>query len=222
MDTLKSLNGYDIDELIINSYQLEKLPDNVFTNTLIRQISILNAPKLQFFSTVTGSSTSFFEKLGNSLETIRIENCPQIRENEWAKFANSLTNESVLKHIYIFNSYNNPSGSSNPLTTFAPFQNLPNIEKIVFRRNDMKSFTEDLSKFTKLSFLDLSENWNMQTFFVTGSAPKLSTLFLNGNKIQRISEETLNFLPGLKFIDLTSKRSLICTIFFFNINFLNK
>ncbi len=205
MDTLKSLDGYDIDELIIYGYQLEKLPDNVFTNALIRQISILYASKLQFFSTVTSSSTSFFENLGNSLETIRIESCPQIRKNEWTKFANSLTEESVLKNIYIFNSYNNPSGSSNPLTTFEPFQNLSNIERIVFRRNDMKWFNEDLSKFTKLSFLDLSENWNMQTFDVTGIASKLSTLSLNGNKVKRISEETLNFLPGLKFIDLTSK-----------------
>jgi hypothetical protein len=203
MDTLKSLNGYEIDELIINSYQREKLPDNVFTNALIRQISILNAPKLQYFSTVTSSSTSFFENLGNSLETIRIESSPQIREIEWAKFSNSLTNESVLRNIYIYNSYNSPPGSSNPLTTFEPFQNLTNIEKIVFRKNNMKSFTEDLSSFTKLSFLDLSEN-TIQTFGVTGSAPMLSTLFLNGNNIQRISEETLNFLPGLQFIDLTS------------------
>jgi len=197
---LQVLKGYYIDELSIDGYQLIELPEATFTDeTFIRGIKILRARNLNSF----GKTTTFFDNLGSSLETLQIEETPKIRPEQWTKFVTSLTSGSILRNLYLYNNrFDERVGF--PLPNFNTFKPLSKLEKINLRRNALGDFQQDLSGFPNLVFIDLSEN-NLKTFEVNGPAPQLSTVLLNTNSIRVIKEETVTNIPGIKFINLNGQ-----------------
>ena len=79
------------------------------------------------------------------------------------------------------------------------------------RRNSQEDveFIADLSTFTNLRFIDLSEN-GLTKFDVIGYAPVLSTIYLFNNKIHTFSSATnIINLPGILFVDIRSKSLII-------------
>ncbi len=197
----ENMANIEIDELIINNYNPMRFPEKVFIGSdgfpiaLIRKISIKNSPNLVYLGFTSPSNYTFFDGLGQSLETIYIENCNGIREDQWLRFSKSLTSKSVLSTVNFYrNSYS--------IQNFDAFNDLPNIEKIYMRNNNLFKISADLSNFLNLKVLDLSNNL-LSDFELKGNSPHLTSIYLRGNKIQYIRESLLNVVQNLMRIDLT-------------------
>lgn len=197
----ENMANIKIDELVINNYNPIRLPEKVFIDSnglpvsLIRKISIKNSQNLIYLGFTSTSNYTFFEGLGQSLETIYIENCNAIREDQWLRFSKSLTSESVLKTV---NFYRNKYSMKN----FDTFNDLLNIESISMRNNELSMISADLSKFLNLKVLDLSDNL-LSDFELKGNSPRLTSIYLRSNQIQIIGESLLNVAKNLMLIDLT-------------------
>jgi hypothetical protein len=89
---LKALHGFAINELIISNAILSYLPDGPFVEedgitpaVYIEKITIINSDIKRI-----GMSTSFFDGLGYSMESISVENTKNINNWDWSQFSGSL------------------------------------------------------------------------------------------------------------------------------------
>jgi Leucine-rich repeat (LRR) protein len=209
----ENMANIEIDELVINNYNLMRLPEKVFMDSnefpisLIRKISIKNSPNLMYLGFTSPSNYTFFDGLGQSLETIYIENCNGIRQDQWPRFSKSLTSESVLRTVNFY-------ANSYPIENFDAFNDLPNIEKIYMRNNNLYKISADLSKFLNLKVLDLSNN-KLNDFELKGNSPHLTSIYLRANTIQIIKESLLKVVQNLMRIDFTGLLYYVFVVFSF-------
>lgn len=206
-EILKKLEDYEVDDLIINNYRNARLPDQPFANTIIRRIVISNSPLLEAFSSRSvDSQTSFFTNLGAYLETLVITNTPNIRVEEWNSIADSLaTNETApgegpaLKNLIFFR-----NGRSS-VQSVTQFTKLLQLEKITWRSIGLSgSFSGDLSVFSELKLVDLSENQIRN--FSSALPTKLTTIFLNNNLIEIFTKDFVENLGAVNYINVKGKQ----------------
>jgi len=201
-NALKALTNFEIDELVISGYNSYRLPERTFIlmdgspRSLIKKISIINSPNLIYLGNVNSNYT-FFDGLGLSLETLHIEKCNGIRDDEWIRFSKSLTTESVLKTLIFYN-------NNLFIRSFDNFNDLPGIQSIYMRNNQLNGISADLTKLTNLKVLDLSSN-QLTNFELKGRSETLTTIYLRKNNIQYIKQSILDVLGNLMLIDLTGE-----------------
>lgn len=195
---------HEIDELVLDDYRPTKLPERAFIGedgeaiALIHRITIKNSPNLVFFSGNTTSNSTFFDGLNQILEQVRVEQCNNIDRNEWNRVSVSLGGPRSMLQRLLLNSDNVAFRQFN-------FHHLHNLERILLRNNKLRVIDTDLSPYTNLQLLDLSNN-EIDTFLVTGYAPRLTTLYLVNNRIQYIDERIFSTLVSVRIIDLRGER----------------
>jgi hypothetical protein len=210
-DNLRKLDGYKVDDFIITAYPNTRLPEEPFTDkTEIKRIIIQNSPKLEGFGPKGGKG--FFANLGKSLKSLVVANNPAIRDEEWATIATSLANggtddpeedpgkaagDVVLNNLVI--------QKQTLFDDLDAFTALTTLEVLVLRGNGFTSFKYDLTAFTNLQILDLSETPALKKFELSAALPaNLKTIFLSGGSIETITTASWTFLLAADFIDLSS------------------
>ncbi|CAG2168097.1 unnamed protein product [Oppiella nova] len=188
-DNLRKLDGYKVDDFIITAYPNTRLPEEPFTDkTEIKRIIIQNSPKLEGFGPKGGKG--IFANLGKSLKSLVVANNPAIRDDEWATIATSLANggtddpeedpgkaagDVVLNNLVI--------QKQTLFDDLDAFTALTTLEILVLRGTGFTSFKYDLTAFTNLQVLDLSETPALKKFELSAALPaNLKTIFLSGGK----------------------------------------
>ncbi|CAG2119612.1 unnamed protein product, partial [Medioppia subpectinata] len=201
------LNGRAVDDLIITDYPNARLPGDVFPNTVsIKRIVIADSPELTGFGPKLKPDKTFFANLGHSLESIVVNNCPNVDDREWVNIGETLAKGNavpVLKHLTI--------GSDKNYLIADPkaFAKLANIETLTLRANALTTFTEDLTVFKALKFLDLTANRQLKTFNPPALPNTLSNILLAETAITHLAHETIAMLKHVDFVDLR-KNPLSC------------
>ncbi|XP_054159515.1 uncharacterized protein LOC128957730 [Oppia nitens] len=217
-ENLNKLNGYDIDDLIINNFPLSSLPGDVFDEkTIIRRIIINNSPKLEAFGS---KDNSFFSKIATNVESIIIANSPNIQREQWLKLSEALaggggvddgTRKSTraggrLRDLVIYKNIN------FDVDNLADFEKVaPTIERLILKGTGITKITPDLTSFSALRYLDISETPNLKTFELKVELPvTLHTINLKGTSIAYFEKDSHKNLGKALFVDITGSNKLDC------------
>jgi len=122
----------------------------------------------------TGQTTSSVAFTANftALDTLILSNNSNFGYSTTFKYLSGLTYLDISGCDIYFR--------SNYLLSYLTPTNNPNLETLICSNSGLASYTEGLDNFTKLKYVDVSNNPKMTQFWVNGS-PLLEQLIINGN-----------------------------------------